>query len=179
MKKCNKKSSIMERQHIINELKRNNDIFRDLLLNLHGDIIYWKQNPEKWCLLEIVCHLCDEEMEDFRPRVKSILENPDLPLNPINPVGWVVERNYIKQDYEKMLNNFFNERIKSLEWLSELNSQSWDNVHKHPKFGDISTKMIFTNWLAHDYLHIRQIIRLKYDYLKSVTGENLSYAGDW
>jgi uncharacterized protein YutE (UPF0331/DUF86 family) len=44
---------------------------------------------------------------------------------------------------------------------------------------NLSAKMIFKNWLAHDYLHIRQIIRLKFEYLKGFTGENLSYAGDW
>jgi hypothetical protein len=39
--------------------------------------------------------------------------------------------------------------------------------------------MIFANWLAHDYLHIRQILRLKYEYLKSISEEDLSYAGEW
>jgi hypothetical protein len=42
------------------------------------------------------------------------------------------------------------------------------------------TAMLFlSNWLAHDYLHIRQIIKLKFDYLEKMTGEGLSYAGDW
>ena len=28
-------------------------------------------------------------------------------------------------------------------------------------------------------LHIRQITRLKYDYLKEISNENLRYAGNW
>jgi hypothetical protein len=169
----------MEKEHIIKELNRNVDVFRDLLSGIKGDFIFWKQNPEKWCLLEIICHLFDEEREDFRARVKHILENPKLPMNPINPVDWVTERKYIKQNYDFMINNFLDERRISVEWLSELDSQNRENVHIHPKLGELSARMILANWLAHDYLHIRQIVRLKYDYLKSISGENLSYAGDW
>jgi len=43
----------------------------------------------------------------------------------------------------------------------------------------MSAKFILANWLAHDYLHIRQITRLKYDYLQDIPNENLSYAGNW
>ena len=169
----------MEKEHIIKELNRNKDVFRELLYGLSGDYIFWKQNPGKWCLLEIICHLLDEEREDFCSRVRHIFYSPELPMNPIDPAGWVKERKYIEQDYDLILNNFSEERKKSVEWLSELDSQNRNNIHVHPKLGELSVNMIFTNWLAHDYLHIRQIIRLKYDYLKSVSGENLSYAGDW
>lgn len=169
----------MHKKHIINELKRNKFVFRELLSGLSREFILWKQSPEKWCLLEIVSHLYDEEREDFRARVKHILETPDLPMPSINPVGWVTERNYLKQDFNKVLNNFLNERNLSIEWLENLETDKWNNINHHPKLGDISANMIFANWLAHDYLHIRQIIRLKYDYLKSLSGENLSYAGDW
>jgi hypothetical protein len=78
-----------------------------------------------------------------------------------------------------MLEMFLNEREYSVEWLNKLDSQNLDNIHKHPELGDMSAKMVLANWLAHDYLHIKQIIRLKYDYINNITGENLSYAGDW
>ena len=169
----------MDAKHIIDELRKNKTVFKDLLENLSPEIYMWRINPDKWCLLEIICHLYDEEREDFRTRVKHILENPELPLNSIDPVGWVTSRKYIEKDYDKVLTNFLNERDNSINWLSKLENPKWNNIYEHPKLGKLSAKMIFTNWLAHDYLHIRQIIRLKFEYLKSVTGENLSYAGDW
>ncbi len=43
----------------------------------------------------------------------------------------------------------------------------------------MTAKMFLSNWLAHDYLHIRQITKLKYDYLKQLTNEDLNYAGNW
>jgi hypothetical protein len=169
----------MKEKYIITELHRNADVFNNLLNNIPKEIYLWRQNEQKWCLLEIICHLHDEEREDFRARVKLVLETPERFANPINPVGWVTERKYIEQDYDKMFENFLHERNKSVEWLNQLNEPKWLNVYKHPQIGDLSAKMFLTNWLAHDYLHIRQIIKLKYDYLKEITGENLSYAGDW
>lgn len=169
----------MNTRHIITELKKNKIIFNDLLKDIPEKFYLWRINPEKWCLLEIICHLYDEEREDFRARVKSILENPKQPLNPIDPVGWVKSRKYIKQDYNIVLKNFLKERDKSIKWLSGLKNPKWNNIYKHPKLGDMPAGMIFASWLAHDYLHIRQILKLRYEYLKFVSDQNLSYAGEW
>jgi hypothetical protein len=169
----------MKEKYIITELHRNADVFKKLLNNVPEEIYLWRQNEKKWCMLGIICHLYDEEREDFRARVKLVLENPQLPANPINPVGWVTERKYIEQNYNTVLANFLNERNISVEWLNQLKDPIWGNVYTHPKIGDLSAKMFLINWLAHDYLHIRQIIKLKYDYLKEISGENLSYAGEW
>lgn len=43
----------------------------------------------------------------------------------------------------------------------------------------MSAKLFLTNWLAHDYLHIRQVNRMRYLYLKTQTGIPLDYAGDY
>jgi hypothetical protein len=169
----------MNTRHIIGELQRNKTIFKDLLEGLPEELYLWRQNPQKWCLLEIICHLIDEEREDFRARVRRTLENPELPFNPIDPVGWVTARKYMERDYNSMLAEFFRERDDSIQWLDSLENPKWDNVHKHPTLGDMTAKKFFANWLAHDYLHIRQITKLKYDYLMSSTGEDLGYAGGW
>ena len=34
----------------------------------------WKPTPKDWSILEIACHLLDEEREDFRVRLRSTLE---------------------------------------------------------------------------------------------------------
>lgn len=169
----------MDYNYIIDNLNYNKDVFKKLLsCNIKTEYL-WKASSDKWCLLEIVCHLYDEEREDFRTRVKYTLETPELAAPPIDPIGWVTSREYIKQDYLSMLNKFLEERVNSIKWLRSLESPDWDNAYKHPKFGPMSAKMFVTNWLAHDYLHIRQIIKLKLDYLKNISGESLIYAGEW
>jgi hypothetical protein len=169
----------MDHLKIANELLKNKDVFKELLNDLTKEEYLWKPQPDKWCLLEVVCHLYDEELEDFRARTKHVLENPTQPLPPTDPPGWVLERNYIQQNYTDTLNKFLKERDESVKWLQSLKSPKWNNEYQHPKMGPLKAKMFLVNWPAHDYLHIRQITKLKFDYLKNITGENLNYAGDW
>lgn len=169
----------MNYAEIIYELEKNKNVFRALLSNLTEEMYLWKQNSEKWCLLEIVCHLYDIEREDFGTRTRLILESSSIPLPPIDPQGWVRTRNYKEQSYDDKLNSFLTEREQSVKWLNCLSNPNWDNTYQHEKIGEMSAKMLLSNWLAHDYLHIRQITKLKYDYLKQRTGEDLDYAGTW
>jgi len=149
------------------------------LTGLTEEEYLWKTSPDKWCLLEIICHLYDEEREDFRARLKHVLNTPAEPLPPINPVGWVKERNYIDNNFTETFDKFLEERHKSVLWLESLNNPNWDNTYIHPKFGEMTAKMFLSNWLTHDYLHIRQIVKLKFDCLKKLSDEKLNYAGDW
>lgn len=164
---------------IIQELTRNKDVFKDLLTGIEESNYLFKPENKKWCLLEIICHLYDEEREDFRIRLKHVLDASTNPLPSINPREWVQEREYIKQNFSDKLDNFLKEREKSIKWLQSLQSPKWDNYYNHPKFGKMTAKMFLSNWLAHDYLHIRQILKLKFDYLSHQTNESLNYAGNW
>ena len=47
----------------------------------------WKPTPEEWSLLEVICHLYDEEREDFRQRLDLTLHHPEADWPPIHPVG--------------------------------------------------------------------------------------------
>ena len=169
----------MDVNFIISELRKNKYIFRELLHNLEKELIVWKSSPQKWCLLEIICHLYDEEREDFKDRLKSTLEKPGEEFRKIDPAGWVTSRKYMNNNFDERLNSFLSERDHSIEYLLQLKNPEWDNYFEHHKFGKMTAKLFFTNWLAHDYLHIRQIIKLKYDFLSITTNEKLNYAGDW
>ncbi len=164
---------------IIEQLKRNEAVFRDVLSHENENMVLWKLAPEKWCLLEIVCHLYDEERFDFRFRTQWVLEKPNQTPPPIDPVGWVTKHDYIHQDYSSMVETFLKERRQSIIWLESLKKANWDHAFEHSKLGKLTAKHFLTNWLAHDFLHIKQILKLKYDYLKHSSGENLDYAGIW
>ncbi len=150
-----------------------------LLRNVPREVYLWKPAPEKWCILEVICHLYDEEREDFRARVKHTLETPVKLAPPIDPVAWVQERNYIEQDFGQKLEELLKEREKSVQWLQTLSSPNWGNTYHHPKLGPMTAGNFLANWLAHDYLHCRQITKLKYDYLSVSLEEDLEYAGKW
>jgi hypothetical protein len=169
----------MQATQLIGQLDRNRILF-STLLDLHHEVPPdWKPEDHKWCLKEIVCHLVDEEREDFRCRVDQALHRSSDELAPIDPKDWVISRSYIEQDYEHKCREFLAERTKSIHWLRSLNDPDWDSLLIHPVIGRLSAFFLLTNWLAHDYLHIRQIIRLKFDYLAQSTTMPLHYAGDW
>ena len=89
-------------------------------------------------------------------------------------------REYSKKDFDAVLNDFLNERKLSVEWLKSLQAHDWNIKAVHPKFGEFSAIQMLSNWVAHDYLHFRQIINLKYLYLKeSISPDSLDYAGEW
>ena len=169
----------MDPDHIINNLERNRAVFNELLQGLSEGETKWKPAHDKWSLLEIVCHLYDEEREDFRARLDHVLISPSEPLPPIDPVGWVSSRKYSERNYTEMLTLFLEEREQSVKWLRSLDSPKWDNAYDHPKFGKMSAELFLVNWLAHDLLHIRQILSVKHKYLSQLTKETLQYAGDW
>ena len=169
----------MDTKYITGELVKNKAVFKSILENVDKPVYEWKPAAEKWSMLEVLCHLYDEEREDFRARVKHTLENPELPLSPIDPVGWVTARKYAEQDYNAVLQKFLSERDNSVAWLQSIVNPKWDNVHKHPKLGDLSAEMFLSSWLAHDYLHIKQITKIKYDYFKQLSGDKVGYAGEW
>jgi DinB superfamily len=169
----------LKHYHLIQELNRNKFVFKELLSGLDKETYLWKQGSKKWCLLEIICHLYDEEREDFRARTKHVLETPDLDLIPFDQLAWIEDRKYIEQNYVEILSKFIIERELSVTWLESLKNPFWDRAIDHPKFGKMSAQLFLVNWVAHDYLHIKQILKLKFDYLKHKTEESLDYAGNW
>lgn len=169
----------MDHLQIAAALEANRAVFADLLSGLGREQYQWKPGPDAWCLLEVLCHLYDEEREDFRARCRQVLENPEAALPKIDPVGWVQSRNYLAQDYEKKLAGFLAEREASIRWLRSLRNPAWENTYHHPKFGPMQARLFLVNWPAHDYLHFRQITRLKFGYLKEQSELPLDYAGTW
>ncbi|MBK8955125.1 MAG: DinB family protein [Saprospiraceae bacterium] len=160
-------------------MQTNQKVIKNLLSGLDSDVNLWRTQPDKWNLLDIICHLVDEEREDFRFRLKHVLQTPQKEMSSINPVAWITERKYQEQNFKKVLANFNAERKISIDWLNKLSNPKWENFYSHPKLGILSATMFLQNWVAHDYLHIRQIVGIKFHYLKSKSRESLNYAGDW
>ncbi len=169
----------MDRTHLIHQLARNGEVFRTMLTGLTPEEIRWKPAPEKWCTLEILCHLHDEERDDFRARLRSTLETPQETWPKIDPAAWVAERNYMEQDFDAKLSDFLKERDRSIAWLRGLSGAPWNNAYMHPTVGPVSCELLLTNWVAHDLHHIRQLNNLRYGHLVSISAVPLDYAGKW
>ncbi len=161
-------------------LGRSSTLVISLFDHLPAELQRWKPSPERWSLLEIVNHLADEEVLDFRTRIERTLRDPSEAWPSILPQDWVAEKKYNERDPIESLDRFLKERKQSFDWLRTQRSAAWTNVHVHPKLGPMSAKMLLANWIAHDFLHARQMLRLHHELLADLAApESLDYAGPW
>ena len=92
----------------------------------------------------------------------------------------MIERKYNQRDLDESLANFLNERQTSLDWLNQLSDPNWQAVYDHPIIGQISAAGLLAAWLAHDFLHIRQLTELHWAYhAQQFKTQRIEYAGEW
>ena len=110
----------------------------------------------KWSPLEILVHLRDEEIEDFRARATIASGGGHIELG-IDPQGWVTSRDYNAEDPAAILESFIDERIRSIEWLRSLDIASLDRLATPEKLGPMRCGDFIAAWRMHDLLHLRQL----------------------
>jgi hypothetical protein len=169
----------MEFNILYQELKNSTEMIRGLLSGITQADTQIKPNPESWSILEVVCHLYDEEREDFREHLDWILHRQNEEWHRIDPEGWVTERNYNQQNFVEMQEKFFAERASSLEWLRRLSEAHWEMSHTS-QYGTMKAGDILASWVVHDNLHIRQLVELRRARIENITKPyEIEYAGEW
>lgn len=169
----------MEYKTLYTELTHSTETLRALLAGIGAKEARAKPSKATWSILEVTCHLYDEEVEDFREHLDFILHRQKEQWHSIAPQAWVKERKYNEQDFGKMKGKFFRERTKSLVWLKGLKNANW-NITYRSKFGSMSAGDMFASWVAHDNLHIRQLVELKRWHIERMSKPyKVRYAGDW
>lgn len=171
--------NMMDFEAQIAQLMKQAQDIRQMALGVTAEQARWKPDAESWSILEVVNHLVDEEREDFRARLKHILERTEGMPPQIDPQGWVTARAYNQRNLEASVQNFLQERGASLTWLRSLSNPDWETAIEGP-FGRITAGDMFASWLAHDLLHLRQLVELRYLYHKQgVAPYAIGYAGEW
>jgi len=169
----------MTADQLIIELTKNQKIIESILSDVSDDFIHFSTDEQSWSPLIVLCHLIDEEKEDFRARVQHLVEHNESAPFPIDPEGWVTARDYKSQDFDAKLSEWISERNISLNFLSMILPEHYDNGFEHSHFGRFTVGSLLDNWLAHDLLHIRQLTRIRYQYLSSLSTHSMEYAGQW
>ncbi|MFN8178100.1 MAG: DinB family protein [bacterium] len=109
----------------------------------------------RWSPLEILAHLRDEEIEDFRPRAMAAIEGRPIE-KPIDPARWVVERRYNEMDPGGVFLDWATERADSCRWLETLTPPDLGKFVEHPQRGRLRAGDFIAAWRVHDLLHLRQ-----------------------
>jgi hypothetical protein len=169
----------MHLEDLIARLARQAETIQRLVRGVTDEQARWKPASDQWSMLEVINHLADEEIEDFRAHLDFILHHPDQPWPRIDPQAWVVERGYNRRAIGESLARFLAARRESLDWLRRLDSPDWDATFEAP-FGRISAGDMAASWAAHDLLHTRQLVELHWVYTtQQVAPYRVEYAGAW
>jgi hypothetical protein len=110
----------------------------------------------EWAPVEILCHLRDEETEDFRARVRAVIDGR-TELLAIDPVGWVESRRYRDAGVAEVLTAIKRARRESLEFLAGVDPGALGAVIVHGTAGPLSAMDFLAAWAAHDQLHVAQL----------------------
>lgn len=165
---------------LFTRLERSGEAIRALVAGMDDTEARWRMPTGGWSILEVVCHLRDEETDDFRQRLRLTLEDPAKEWPKMDPEAWVTERRYQERSLKPEVDAFLAERKKSIEWLRGLKAPDWSRAHTHPRLGAMAAGDLLAAWVAHDLLHVRQIARIQYEHARSLAAPyKADYAGKW
>ena len=165
---------------MISRLERTPDSIAVLLADLSPDDARWRPSESDWSLLEIICHLVDEDLDDFGTRLRMTLEAPDADWPEIDPAAAAKDREYRSRDLPTMLREFRAVRRTEVNWLRTVIDDDFDVEKTHATFGSIRAGNILAAWAAHDALHLRQIARRLHELTEAKAERfDIGYAGDW
>ena len=115
--------------------------------------------PDEWSPVEIVCHLRDEEVEDFGARVRVIVEG-GAEFVKIDPGRWAVERRYREAHLPEALEAFRARRQESLRLLASVAPdplRALGASRPLGRLGPLSGLDLVAAWVAHDRIHLAQL----------------------
>jgi len=112
--------------------------------------------PGEWAPIEILCHLRDEETEDFGARLRAVVEGATA-FTPIDPEGWVEARRYRDSRVADVLGALHKRRASSLSFLANIDTARLRQSIEHGRLGRLSGLDILSAWVAHDRLHLCQL----------------------
>lgn len=138
----------------------------------------WKPPTGAWSILEVVRHLGDEEADDFRARLRAVLDG--TAVGPIDPEGWARQRAYNEGPVGEAVARFVAEREASLVWLAGIAGADWTRSALTPGGHTLRAGDLLASWAAHDALHLRQIAKRLWELAaRDASGFGTGYAGEW
>jgi hypothetical protein len=138
------------------ELARFPATLESLLAGL--DAAAWRARPapKEWAPVEILCHLRDEDVEDFGARLRVIVEG-GAAFAPIDPEGWAVARRYLDADGPATLVELGRRRAASVAWLGGVEAERLARAVETQRAGRLSGLDLLAAWVTHDHLHLAQL----------------------
>ena len=124
---------------------------------MRPSLAVWHPAEGEWCIKECVGHMIEAERSGFAGRIRQILEEPGRRL-----LGWDHEevtrpRPDCQQDIGALVNEFADERERSVYLVESLLNTDLVKVGEHEHVGTLSVEDLLHEWIHHDRNHFRQV----------------------
>ena len=168
----------MEKIQAVNQLHHQGEAILSICAPVSEEQARWKPDPENWSILETLNHLLLEERLDFRNHLGHIFYKGQSIPPEIAPKN-EKERSLEPRLLAEILLEFKAERETSIAWLNALHEPDW-GARISFEWGTLSAGDLLASWLAHDLLHLRQLVSLQYHLTaKENQPFEVDYAGKW
>jgi DinB superfamily len=138
------------------ELARLPAVLDTLLAGLDESSARTRPAEAEWSPVEILCHLRDEESEDFGARLRVILDGAEG-FVPIAPERWAEERRYREASLTDVMEALRARRRASLDLLADVEPDRLEGSRPLGRFGRLSGLDLVAAWVAHDRIHLTQL----------------------
>jgi hypothetical protein len=144
---------------MLRSLRKNPVILQSLIKDVWQDQARrYKDGPDGWSVVEIVCHLRDLE-EVYYQRALRML-NEDVPVFEVfNQNEMARQGDYINQILNRVFVEFIEKRHRTIQFFSQLTPEQWQRTGIHPEHGKITVLEQAFQIGSHDTDHIEQIVR--------------------
>ena len=119
-----------------------------------------RPTPDEWSIHEVILHLPDSETFVYE-RLRRVLAEERPTLQAFAESLWAQNLEYRRQDYRLALALFKAQRAANAALLRHLPDEAWLRMGVHTENGEMSLYDIFTTYLRHGEVHLRQIEQIK------------------
>jgi hypothetical protein len=153
-----------EKQRLLWNLRSLPNELEDLVGDLDEATLRWRPIPDKWSVIELLCHLRDMEHMAYQDRYRRMLaeDNPFLPNVAQDRVA--AQGNYLEQDARAVLEEFKRLRAETVQILEAAPPENWSRGGVHEVIGSVTIEQLVNQQINHDLNHLVQmkdIARLK------------------
>ena len=155
-------------------LERTPRVVRELLDGLPDAWLGTPDTADGWTPRDVVGHLISAELDDWMPRLETILaDGPNRAFEPFDRFA------HVERDREvalpDLIDRFAELRRDGLVKLAELVSEAdldRHGLHPDPAIGDVTMRELLSTWAVHDLDHVAQIYA-------ALAGSHEAAVGPW
>jgi hypothetical protein len=148
---------------LLERFRRGAELLAVVTTGAAGPELDFKPAPDKWCILQIVCHLADTEAV-YVMRLRQVLAEDNPTLYPFDGDAWGQRLDYGRRKISQALETFRVLRAENYELLNGMPEEAFQRPCTHAQAGPWTLRDLVLNNAYHLEDHVKQIQSVRASY---------------